>query len=72
MKDINALVTDKRGPKYLAYRSLNRAGARAHYAFAVRVQRNGAFFSVVDLVEDGDDRYLDRVGLDEEGTLYKM
>lgn len=75
VKDINLLTNYADKSKVLntlAYRSLNRAGAQAHYAFAVRVQRNGAFFSVVDLVEDGDDRFLDRVGLDEEGTLYKM
>lgn len=75
VKDINLLTNYADKSKVLntlAYQSLNRAGAQAHYAFAVRVQRNGAFFSVADLVEDGDDRYLDRVGLDEEGTLYKM
>ncbi|MDB4537386.1 lamin tail domain-containing protein [Akkermansiaceae bacterium] len=75
VKDVNLLTNYADKSKVLntlAYDSLNRTGAQAHYAFAVRVQRNGAFFSVADLVEDGDERYLDRVGLDEEGTLYKM
>lgn len=75
VKDINLLTNYADKSKVLntlAYQSLNLAGAQAHYAFPVRVQRNGGFFAVADLVEDGDDRYLDRVGLDEEGTLYKM
>jgi hypothetical protein len=33
---------------------------------------NRAFFSVADFVEDGDDRYLERVGLDPDGALCKM
>ena len=75
VKDVNLLTNYADKSKVLntlAYKSLNLTGAQAHYAFAVRVQRNGEFFSVVDMVEDGDERYLDRVGLDEEGTLYKM
>jgi len=75
VKDINLLTNYADKSKVLntlAYKSLNLTGAQAHFAFAVRVQRNGEFFSVVDMVEDGDERYLDRVDLDEDGTLYKM
>ena len=53
-------------------KSCGWAGHPAHYSFPVRVQQNGQFFSTADLVEDGDDRYLERVNLDGEGALYKM
>ena len=75
VKDINLLTNwaDKSKVRNtLTYEYLNRTGAKGHYAFTVRMDRNGEFFSTTDMVEDGDDRYLDRVGLDEEGTLYKM
>jgi len=39
---------------------------------AVRVQQNGAFFSVANLVENGGADYLERLGLDRNGALYKM
>ncbi len=75
VKDINLLTNwaDKsKSRNAIAYEFLRRAGAGYHYAFPIRVERNGEFFSIVDLVEDGDDRYLDRIGLDENGALYKM
>ena len=56
----------------LGYEMVTRAGEPAHFAFPVRIQQNAAFFSTADLVEDGDDRYLERVGLDGSGALYKM
>ncbi|HVY69340.1 MAG TPA: lamin tail domain-containing protein, partial [Verrucomicrobiae bacterium] len=43
-----------------------------HFCFQVRVQRNVKFFSIADMLEDGDSRWLDRVGRDPEGALYKM
>lgn len=74
-KDINLLTNwaDKTKMRNtMAYEVFRDAGAAHHYAFPVRVQRNGSFFSVADLVEDGDDRSLERIGLDPEGALYKM
>jgi len=56
----------------LAYEFYEHAGSPCHFAFPIRVQQNAAFFSVADMVEDGDDRYTDRVGLDPDGALYKM
>ena len=56
----------------LAYEMIHKAGSHAHIAFPVRVQRNGSFFSIADMMEDGDDRWLDRLGLDPDGALYKM
>ncbi len=56
----------------LAYETYLDAGAVTHFAFSVRVQQNGKFLGIYDLVEDGDDDYLDRNGLDPFGALYKM
>ncbi len=75
VKDINLLTNwaDKSKTRNtLGYEIMRRAGHPAHFAFAVRVQRNGEFFAVADMVEDGDDRYLERVGLGGGSALYKM
>lgn len=48
------------------------AGSPCHYAFPVRVQLNGVFHGVLDVVEDGGDRMLERNGLDPDGALYKI
>lgn len=55
----------------LAYRILREAGVPTHVAETIRLQRNGEFFSLTDMIEDADDLYLERAGLDPEGTLYK-
>jgi hypothetical protein len=75
VKDINLLTNwaDKsKSRNALAYEFLKHCGAAYHFAFPVRVERNGAFFSTADMVEDGDDRFLERIGLDGNGSLYKM
>lgn len=56
----------------LAYEVMREAGVAAHFAFTVRVQQNGAFFSTADLVEDADEIYLERAGLNRDGALYKV
>jgi len=56
-------------PRHETYRD---GGAPSHFAFTVRVQQNGAFFSVANVVENGDDNFLERLGLDPNGALYKM
>lgn len=56
----------------LAYEVMRESGVAAHFAFTVRVQQNGAFFSTADLVEDADEIYLERAGLNPQGALYKM
>lgn len=74
-KDINLITNwaDKSKTRNtIGYEIMRKAGHPAHYSFPIRVQQNAAFFNTADLVEDGDDRYLDRVGLDGEGALYKM
>ncbi|HRZ35419.1 MAG TPA: lamin tail domain-containing protein [Candidatus Paceibacterota bacterium] len=73
--DLNLLTTwaDKSHMRnVLAHETYRDAGALSHFAFAVRVQQNGAFFSVANLVENGDDNFLKRLGLDPRGALYKM
>jgi hypothetical protein len=56
----------------LAYEVMRQAGVAAHFAFTVRVQQNGRFFSTADLVEDADEIYLERAGLNKDGALYKV
>jgi hypothetical protein len=57
----------------LTYESFQRAShVASHYSFPVRVQQNGAFWGIYDLVENGDEDFLDRCGLDVNGALYKI
>lgn len=73
--DLNLLTTwaDKAYLRnVLAHETYRDGGALSHFAFAVRVQLNGAFFSVANVVENGDDNFLERLGLDPNGALYKM
>lgn len=56
----------------LSYEVMRESGVAAHFAFTVRVQQNGAFYSTADLVEDADEIYLERAGLNPDGALYKM
>lgn len=57
----------------LAYETFRDAGADYHLVVPLRVQRNGEFYAVYELVEDGDDRWLQRLGYPAPvGALYKM
>jgi hypothetical protein len=57
----------------LAYDIWQRSGHLASLeAFPVYVQRNGEFYGLYDLVEEGDEEFLDRNGLDTDGALYKV
>lgn len=56
----------------LAWEIMRESGVNAHYAFTVRVEQNGEFFSTADFVEDGDDIFLERAGLNKDGALYKV
>jgi hypothetical protein len=74
-KDVNLLSNwaDKAKVRNtMAYEICRLSGVAAHWAQPVRVQRNAQFFAVADMVEDGDDRYLERTGLDPDGALYKL
>ena len=75
LKDVDLLsnYADKtRLRNTLAHDVARRASSPYHFAFPIRVQRNAAFHGVMDLMEDGDDRMLERNGLDPEGALYKL
>ena len=56
----------------LGYEVMREAGVAAHFAYTVRVEQNGNFFSTADFVEDADEIYLERAGLNPEGALYKV
>lgn len=75
VKDVNLLTNWADKGKFrhpLAYEVLREAGVAAHFAFTVRVHQNGEFYSVQDIVEDPDETYLERAGLNPKGALYKM
>lgn len=75
VEDINLLTTypDKAHVRnVLAYETYRDSGHAYHFVVPVRVQRNGAFFSDAHMVEDGDADFLERVGLNGDGALYKM
>ena len=75
VKDLNLLsnYADKTKTRNtLAQEVSLMSGTPYHFAFPIRVHLNGAFHGVMDLVEDGDDRMLDRNGLDGDGALYKI
>jgi hypothetical protein len=44
----------------------------SHWCFPVRVQQNAVFWGVYDMVENGDEDFLKRAGLDENSAFYKM
>lgn len=51
--------------------------AASHFAQQLHVRRATSseamqFFSLADMVEDGNEEYLERCGLDKDGALYKM
>lgn len=56
----------------LAAETYRDAGVPYGEAFPLRVEQNGRFYSVAVFVEQPDERYLRRQGLDERGALYKM
>ncbi|HWB02099.1 MAG TPA: lamin tail domain-containing protein [Verrucomicrobiales bacterium] len=73
-KDINLLTiyADKTKIRHgLAYEMNREAGVAAHYCFAVHCRLNGVFDGIYDFIEDGDDVYLERAGLNKNGVLYK-
>jgi hypothetical protein len=55
----------------LAYEVMRESGVHAHFAYTARVHQNGEFFSIADFVEDADETYLERAGLNKNGALYK-
>jgi hypothetical protein len=73
--DINLLTTypDKAHMRnHLSYGVYRDAGSPYHYVVSVRVQTNGGFYGDWHIVENGDADFLDRIGRDRNGALYKM
>ena len=56
----------------LTYAACTLSGGASMFSFPIRIQLNDAFFGIEDMVEHGDDAWLDRIGLDGNGALYKM
>ena len=73
--DINLMTTypDKAHMRnILAYDIYRDADCPYHWVFPVRVQQNGAFWGTAHAMENGDEDWLIRMGLNAEGALYKM
>ncbi|MCI0362971.1 MAG: CotH kinase family protein, partial [Phycisphaerales bacterium] len=73
--DINLLTTypDKAKMRnMLSYQVYKDAGSPYHFTYPIRVQLNANYFADYHLVENGDEGYLKRLGLDPRGALYKM
>jgi len=73
--DINLLTTypDKAQMRnILAYETYRDADCPYHWVLPVRVQQNAAFWGTAHIVENGDEDWLIRMGLNAEGALYKM
>ena len=75
VKDLNMLsnYADKTKTRNtVSQEVIGLMGAPNHFCKPVRMHLNGSFHGVVDMMEDGDDRLLDRNGLDPEGAFYKI
>jgi hypothetical protein len=73
--DINLMTTypDKAQMRnILAYETYRDADCPYHWVFAVRIQQNGAFWGTAHVMENGDEDWLIRMGLNPDGALYKM
>jgi len=73
--DINLMTTypDKAHMRnILAYETYRDSDCPYHWVFAVRVQQNGEFWGTAHAMENGDEDWLIRMGLNAEGALYKM
>jgi len=55
----------------LSYESFADAGVPSCISFPVRLQRNGEFFGLYVFLEQPDEGWLKRMGLPENGVLYK-
>jgi hypothetical protein len=56
----------------IAYELYTAAGGPGLLAYPTVVYRNGAYYGLYDLVEEAQSEFLERVGLDPEGALYKV
>ncbi len=56
----------------LAHEMMAASGSESHFCFQARIQLNGQFLSITDVMEDADNLWLKRLGRDPNGALYKM
>ena len=71
--NLNSTWSDKAYVRQtLAWETYLQSGCVGSLSFPLRLQQNGAFFSVAVLVEEPDETYLERNGLDPNGAFYKM
>ncbi|MBL7008679.1 MAG: CotH kinase family protein [Planctomycetes bacterium] len=56
----------------LSYEVYADAGVPGSLSYPMRLQQNGAFFSVAAFIEQVDQEFLERHELDPDGALYKM
>ena len=74
VRDVNLITnwTDKgKFRTSFSYEIYRESGAPYMFSVPIRIEQNGEFFSIADLVEDADDITLERLGLNPEGALYK-
>jgi hypothetical protein len=84
VKDVNLLTNwgDKsKTHNQMSHEALATVGSVHHWCYQVRVQQvtpaNAAtpashFWSIADMMEDGDDDFMERNGRDPNGALYKV
>jgi hypothetical protein len=84
VKDVNLMTNwgDKsKTHNALTHEALSVVGSAYHWCHQIRVQQvttanagvpANHFFSIADLMEDGDDDWLERIGKDANGALYKI
>lgn len=73
--DINLMTTypDKAQMRnILAYETYRDADCPYHWVIPVRVQQNAEFWGTAHIMENGDEDWLIRMGLNVQGALYKM
>ncbi|MBI1839253.1 MAG: lamin tail domain-containing protein, partial [Verrucomicrobia bacterium] len=71
--NLNSTWSDKSYSRtVLAWESYRDGGTPYCRSFPMRVCQNGRFFSVAVFVEQPDERWLTRNGLDPSGSLFKM
>lgn len=58
--------------EHLAHTVYDAIGSYSCITFPMRTHRNGAFYGVDTFIEQIDETYLERHGMDADGALYKM
>jgi spore coat protein CotH len=56
----------------LGYQIYEETGHPGLKGLPVTVYRNGSYYGLFDIIEEGQTEFLDRVGLDTNGALYKV